>query len=251
MGGSSSKSTVSKLTDIALNVVNKNIQSCVTSATQSQLIKIQNVHGDVDLSGTTQKQGISIDMKCAFSSATQNQIQDQLSSEISNLSKSTTGDITSGKASSVSTTDIKEILKSNINNENISQQVSTAIQQQTISVLNVGGSVTAANINQEQGITMVTNAIVNSEQFTTALTKVADRIDSTATSESKGIFTSLFDMVNGVVGSFFGSWTMIIVAIIVAFLVIAFFIFMLLRGSPRAPAVPSSIAQMVRSQLGT
>jgi hypothetical protein len=148
MGGSSSKTTVSKLTDIAMNVVNKNVQSCVVSATQSQLIRVQNVHGDVNLSGTTQKQGVSIDMKCAFSSATQNQIQDQLASEISNLAQSTTGDITSGKAQSVSTTDIKNILKSNVQNESLSEQVSTAIQKQTVSVTNVGGSVTASDLHK-------------------------------------------------------------------------------------------------------
>jgi len=245
MGGSSSKSTITKITDIAFNAVNKNVQSCVGSASQTQLIKVQNVHGDVNLSGTNQKQGVSINMKCIFSNDMQNQIQTQIASAITNQSKSMSGDFTAvAKSSSDTETTIKNILRTSIHNETLSEQVASSIQAQTLSLSDVGGSVTAIGFSQEQGAKVVSQAIVDTSQYTGALHKISDHIDSKAEAESKGVFNSMFDML----GSLFNSWTMIAVAIIAVFLLIGFVAFMMFGsfitgGSASVGKVAKSVAR--------
>lgn len=203
MGGTSSKSTINKLTDIAYNATNRNIQSCVGAATQSQLIKINNVAGDVDLSGLKQKQGISINMQCAFSNAMQDKIQNDIASDISAELSAKGGDYTSmGKSSSKSNMDIKNIIKTNIDNENVSKQVSTTLQQQTVSVSDVGGSVIARDISQEQGAKIISEAIVNTTQYRGVLNKIAEEVDASVKSENEGIFNAAFGMM-GSMGMWF------------------------------------------------
>lgn len=251
MGGSSSKSSITKITDIAFNAVNKNIQSCVGAASQNQLIKIQNVHGDIDLSGTKQKQGVTINMKCAFSNEMQNQIQNQIASDISNYVQSKGGDITAlAASSSKSDTTIKNILKTSIHNETLSEQVASAIQSQTVSIADVGGSVIASGLTQEQGAKVVSEAIVDTAQYTGALMKVAAYVDAQAKAENKGIFNSMFDML----GSLFNSWTMIAVVFIAVFILIGFVAFIMFGsfftgGSSSAPAAAAKMPRVRAPQV--
>ena len=149
-GSSSSESTITKVTDIAYNAINHNMQSCVGSASQNQLIKLNNIHGNIDLRGVQQSQGVSVDMKCAFSTEVQNKIQDQIASDINNLVTSKGGDFTAGSSSSATNTNITNILKTTIDNKSVSEQVTQTMQSQTVSITDVGGNVIASGLTQEQ-----------------------------------------------------------------------------------------------------
>lgn len=196
MGGSSSKSTVSQLTSLAVDVVNKNVQSCVSGATQSQLIKLHNIHGDVKLTGISQKQGASVNLKCVFTDEVQNKMQNDIAEQISNFVKSSGGDLTSalGGSDSDSNIDIKNYFKTNIHNETVSKQVSTTMQQQTISAIDVDGSLVISDLDQEQSAKLVAEAIVTSSQYNGVLNTLAEKIDASSSSEEKGIFNSMFGM---------------------------------------------------------
>lgn len=237
MGGSSSKSTVQKLTDIATKVANSNIQHCVTMATQEQLLDIDNDGGTMILGNISQKQGVSINMECAMSTETQNQIQNDLASQISAAVNSSTGDFTSGKSKSVSDVDIKNILSTNISNENLSEEMTSSTQLQKLRIHNgPGGTVIASGVSQEQGSQMIASAMMTTGQYSGALNKIADTIDVTAKSESKGIFSSLFDML----GSMFNSWTMMIAGIVIAVIFLGFLLLRLLAGGSGGGALTAA-----------
>lgn len=255
MGGSSSKSTVQKLTDIATKVANESVQRCIGAATQDQLIDIDNDGGTMILGNISQKQGISINMQCAMSSETQNKIQNDLASQISAAVNSSTGDFTSGKSKSISDVDIKNILSTSIDNDSLSEEVSTTLQNQKIKLHNgPDGTVLATGVSQEQGASLVVNAMMTSGQYSGALNKIADTIDVTAKSESKGIFSSLFDML----GSMFNSWTMMIAGIAIAVIILGFLLLKMLGGglgggasnmgasNVLAAAVPMAAAKLVQ-----
>lgn len=227
MGASKSKSTVEKITTVATDVVNKNIQRCVVSATQSQLIKITDVHGDVDLTGVKQKQGVSIDMKCIFSNKMQTDIQNDIAATIAQQAQAKSGDITSapGGSSSSTATNIKNIFTNNIHNESLSEQVSSSLQQQTVMVSGVDGNVVAAGLSQTQGSEIIAKAMIDTAQYTGALTKVAESIDTASKAESVGIFNSLF-------GMFGNMYTVLGILFVLIVLVVLYYMF-----SGSSPAV--------------
>jgi hypothetical protein len=249
MGGSSSKSTIQKLTDIATNVMNKSVQRCVTSATQNQMMDIDNEGGFAFMTGVTQKQGVSIDASCVESADTQTQIQNDLASQISAAVNSKTGDFTSGASKSVSNVDIKNILSTNINNDTLHESINEAIQRQGIKVHNKGGTLIMLGVSQEQGASMYVQAMLSSDQYSAALNKIAEKIDVSATSESKGIFSSLFDML----GSMFNSWTMMVAGIVLVVILLIFFTLRMFGGSAASvaasPEVQGAAAKYVAQTL--
>jgi len=200
MGGTHSTSTIKQLNDIAISVANKSVQSCVNTAMQSQLVKIKGVKGDVKITGLSQRQGATVDMKCVFSSETQNKLQTDISQEITNYVKSKGGDITAalGGTSSKQNTDIKNIFQTSIHNETLASQVSSTLQTQTLSAEDVDGSVIIADLSQEQTAGVVAEAIISSSQYSGVLNNIATAIDAHTEAQGGGIFTSLFGMISSV-----------------------------------------------------
>jgi hypothetical protein len=200
MGGTHSTSTIKQLNDIAISVANKSVQSCVNTAMQSQLIKIKGVKGDVKITGLSQRQGATVDMKCVFSSETQNKLQTDIAQEITNYVKAKGGDITAalGGTSAKQNTDIKNIFQTSIHNETLANQVSSTVQTQTLSAEDIDGSLIIADLSQDQTAGVIAEAIISSSQYTGVLTNIATAIDAHAESQGGGIFTSLFAMFSSI-----------------------------------------------------
>lgn len=236
MGGTSSKTTVNQLTDISTKIANSSIQSCVTAASQEQIVKISHTDGNVDLSGANQKQAVSVNMKCVMSNDTQNKIQNEMASQIANFAKSTGGDYTAVGASHASAeTNIKNILSSSIDNESISKQMASSLQKQEIAVSDTHGNVIAKGLTQDQGADVISKALISNSQYTGALTKIADKIDSHTEAENKGIFNSMFDALGMTARSaMYGAIALVIAGIIG---VAVFFFIRSRRGKVKASGV--------------
>jgi hypothetical protein len=184
-----STTTIKQLNEVATEAITKNIQSCVVSATQDQLVKIQNTGGDVKIRSLNQKQGSTVDSKCLFSTKTQNDIQDQVAEKIDSVVKAKGGLFASNSKQNI---DIKNLFKTSINNETVASQVSGTMQKQTVQIVDTDGSVIIGNMNQEQTAQVIAEAIINSGQYSEVLNGIATKIDAKAEAESSGIFGSLF-----------------------------------------------------------
>jgi hypothetical protein len=196
MGGNTSKSTITQLTDIATDVATKNVQSCVGKASQDQLLLIKGTKGDVKIDNINQRQGATVDMKCLFNTETQDKMQNEMSQKIEGAVKAKGGLFGSKAKQDI---DIKNIFKTNINNETVSQQVSSTLQNQAAIIDKTKGSVIIGDVTQEQTATVIAETIVNSSQYTGVLKEIATKVDAKATSESGGIFGSLFGGIGGIV----------------------------------------------------
>jgi hypothetical protein len=243
MGGSSSKQTINKLTSIAVDVTNKTIQSCVGSAQQSQLIKINNIKGDVRIGDLSQQQGSSINLKCIFSNEMQTKIQSDVAAQITSFVKASAADLTSapGGASSDSELNIKNMFHTGIHNETVTKQAISSLQEQTVSIHDIDGSLIIDKLSQSQSSKLVATAIIKSSQYSGVLNTVADKIDASAASKRTGIFNSMF----GMLGNIF--MYMAIMAVIVGVIVVGYFLSRRFLGS--ATGRPNSIVKQVGGML--
>lgn len=238
MGASHSTSTIKQLNDIAIAVANKSVQSCVNTAMQSQLIKIKGVKGDVKITGLSQRQGATVDMKCVFSSETQNKMQSDISQEITNYVKAKGGDLTSalGGTSAKQNTDIKNIFQTSVHNETVANQVSSTLQSQTLSAEDIDGSLIIADLSQDQTAGVVAEAIISSSQYSGVLNNIATAIDAHAESQGGGIFTSLFAMISSI--GMYIVYAMVLLVVLVVMFYTGRFVLSKIKGRV---AVPKSL----------
>jgi hypothetical protein len=198
-GGSKAQSTIKQLNAIAMNVVNKNVQSCIGTAMQSQLIKVRGVTGDVRISGIKQRQGATVNMKCVFTTENQTDIQNEISQHIANFVSAKGGDITGGATNTSQYMNIKNIFNTSIHNETVSKQVASTLQTQTLSAEDIDGSLIIGDIDQQQTANIIAEAIVNSSQYSGVLNNIATQLDAQTDTEGGGIFTSMFGMIGSLI----------------------------------------------------
>lgn len=197
MGGSSSKSTIEQLNDVAISVATQNVQSCSGSATQSQIVNVKGVKGDVIMGQIDQKQGTSIDLKCVFSAENQSKMQSDIAQELSNRVQTMGGDLTSafGGTSTDQNTNIENLFKSSIDNKMVSEQVSQIVQNQLVNYEDIDGQLVLKGINQEQSARLIAEAIMNSTQYSGVINKIASAVDVQVETKGGSIFAGLFDMI--------------------------------------------------------
>lgn len=197
MGGTQSKSSIDVLNSISSSVTQNIVKSCSTAATQNQLIQIQNVAGDVDLTGTSQKQGTSINSECLFSSNTQADLQNKLAQDLVNKADASGFPIVSalGSTKADAIINLKNQFSSSVNQSDLQQSITTSLQQQQISVANVGGNVIAKGINQDQTSEIVAKSIMQSSGYASVINDLAQKIDQKSTS-SESIFGNFFSNIS-------------------------------------------------------
>jgi hypothetical protein len=218
MGGSSSKTTFESLTEVAINVANEQVQKCTSTASQSQVLQIKGTKGDVKIGGFSQRQAVSIDMKCAFDNNTQSNLQAKLAQEITQMAEAKGGDITAGfgNSSSEANTNIRNLFSTNINNSSLMAAVSSTMQEQKISVEDTDGNVIIADVEQDQTARNMAEVMMSNTQYSGVLHEIATKIDQKAKSQGGGIFTNMFDMIGGIFENLKGVILAIVIAIAVA-----------------------------------
>lgn len=200
MGGSSSKTTFESLTEIAIDVASEQVQKCTTTASQDQMINIRGTKGDVKMSGISQRQGVSVNMDCAFSSTTQNDLQTQLAQQITQKLEAKGGDFTAGFGNSRSeaNTTIKNLFSTSVNNKSLMEAVSSTLQRQSLDIADTGGNVIIADFSQEQTANNIAKVMMDNTQYSGVLHEIATQVDQQAKSQGGGIFTNMFDMIGGI-----------------------------------------------------
>lgn len=204
MGGTQSKNTATILNDIAVNVSMDSIMSCTVAATQSQLIELKNIEGDVTISDLSMLQGNSIDVNCIMESDKQNQISSSISNAIAQYAE------TKGQAALSALGNTKSQVATNINNRltnsinaNTKQELTAQVDQiQTIGVENVRGNVVIQNMSLEQSAQLVAKALMKTKTFSEVINETAAKIDQATKTEEKNPIAGIIDSLGGVVGKF-------------------------------------------------
>ena len=223
MGGTTSKTTSEVLTDEAVSVSMKTIMSCALSASQSQLIQLNNVKGNVTITGTSFKQGASINMQCLMNASKQADISNAVAASLAQSANASGQAVLSafGKTQSEATSNIKTMISSSINADT-SMQVSTNLSQsQSITASNIGGSVVIANVSLDQSAQATSYALMQSSAYASAINDVANKIDQSSSSKETTIFGELANAIGTTVE------VVLIAGVLVSGAVVIFIIFMI------------------------
>lgn len=181
MGGSQSTSTTASFTAISTKVTSDVIKKCMVTATQDQLLEVS-AGGDITLGDIGQKQGVSIDMKCAMSSETQNEIKNAVANALTQAAEAKGSGILSAVGGSGSTTNayITTVLNNEVSMKDVQETVSGAMQRQKISI-NAGGNAIIGNVTQEQTASLIAEMIMSSRGYTSAIGTIASQVDQKST----------------------------------------------------------------------
>lgn len=226
IGGTSSKTTAQILNDIAVNATMNSIQSCATVASSNQMIALNNIKGNVTITGTTLSQGSSIDMSCVMHADKTADISNSVASAISQYADSQGQAVLSalGSTKAEATTNISNRFQNNIN-ANTELDVNNNISQnQSITAANVGGNVVIANVTLQQSSKIVAHSLMQSTAFASVINDSATKMDQS----SKAKETTIIDSIVNGIKSFFTGIAGIITAGVVVFLLIGFVLVKLL-----------------------
>jgi len=193
MGGTHSTSTSSLLNSLAVNASTSTIMQCATAATQEELVQVQNVAGNVNISNVSMNQGATINLQCVMQTNTTTDIASAVSDAITQYANSQGQAVLSalGNTTSEVKSNIQNKITSNIN-QTTSQQMSANItQQQGITAANIGGNVTISNITMDQSAQVFASALMNTTAFASVINSVANTIDQTSASKETTIFDSI------------------------------------------------------------
>lgn len=226
MGGTSSKTTSQILHDIAVNATMNSVQSCATVASSNQMIALNNVKGNVTISGTTLTQGSSIDMSCVMHADKTADISNAVATAISQYADSQGQAVLSalGSTKAEATSNITNRFQNNIN-ANTEVEVNNNISQnQSITADNIGGNVVIANVTLDQSARITAQALMQSTAFSSVINDSATKMDQSSKSKE----TTIIDTIVNGVKSFFNGVAGIITAGVVVFLLIGFVLVKLL-----------------------
>uniref|UniRef100_A0A6C0JBD2 Uncharacterized protein n=1 Tax=viral metagenome TaxID=1070528 RepID=A0A6C0JBD2_9ZZZZ len=197
MGAGGSKpdasSTVNQLTEIATNVAMITANKCITAASQSQLLSIKGVKGDVILGGTSMSQGYSVNVKCLMSAEKQADLASNISSAFAQFAESKGESVLSalGGTSSEVRTNIHNKLTSNVDASSYSELSTKLIQQQELSIEDIDGNVVMKGVTLDQQSKLVAESVIDSKAYTSTINDLAFTIDQTATKEDKNPYANI------------------------------------------------------------
>lgn len=232
MGAGGSKpdagSTANQLTEIATNVAMITANKCITAASQSQLLSIKGIKGDVVLGDTSMSQGYSVNVKCLMTAEKQAELSSNISSAFTQFAESKGESVLSalGGTSSEVGTNIHNKLTSNIDASSYSELSTKLIQQQELSVEDVDGNVVMKGVTLDQQAKLVAESVIDSKAYTSTINDLAFTIDQTAIKEDKSplanIIGETWEGVGGAITGVGGLFSKpgFIIAIIVIFVII-------------------------------
>ncbi len=213
--GTQSRTTVNVLNEMCTNIIMKSSLSCITQATQNQLMLIANVSGNVDLNNVNLQQGSTIDVNCLMSAEKQTEMAQSAASQMAQYASSQGEAALSALGTTVSdaSTNIRNKIQNNIDASTETEIKSALTQNQMIKVVNVGGNVLAQNVSMQQQASLVAKAMVTSKAYSSVINDTADKIDQSAQSKETNPLAVIWGTVLGGVGKIFSGPGFIIIVI--------------------------------------
>jgi len=197
MGGTSSKSTSETLTTLSTNVAMDTVSSCITAATQSQLISLRDISGDVTISNTTLTQGTSMNIACVMESTKQNEIAAAISEAIASYAESKGESVLSalGSTRSEVSTKIKNEIINNISATTTQELETNMSQTQSITAQNIDGNVVISNLTMEQSAKLTLTSLLKTSVYSSVINSTATAIDQSSKTTEKSTLANIIDSI--------------------------------------------------------
>lgn len=214
------RSTTEVLSEVAVNVVQRNLQECATNTQQLQEINVEFVAGDVTLSGLNLRQQAAIDAECALQASRQNEIQNEISEVITQELEAQGQGFLSlfGRTRTEAQNTIRQFFTTNITQEDLQRSMTQISQTQRINIAGVSGNVVIENATLDQSARIVAEGIVNTEAYSGAINEISRRIDTTAEAEEENPLSFITDIFQGLTAT-----TGLIIGGIILFIILLIF----------------------------
>lgn len=231
MGTTASKSTSETLNDIAVEAVQRTVQNCTTTASQDQIMQVDYVMGNVDISGSTFTQGMTVDMQCMMSDTKQSEISNTLANAINQFAdaKSKGLLVPPGGTEAETINDITNRIKTGLTQESIQNSMTDVSQSQKIQFGFIGKNFTAKNVSMTQTMDVIAKSIVQTAAVQAIINDVSNVVDQKSTSESTGAETAIAEGLFGMLGAW--AYGVIGVVVIISLLLFGFMFYFFFGGS--------------------
>lgn len=214
------RSTTDVLTEVAVNVVQRNIQECATNTQQLQEINIEYVAGDINLSGLTLRQQAAIDAECALRASRQNEIQNDVAEAITQELEAQGQGFLSlfGRTRTEAENTIRQFFTTNITQEDLQRTMTQISQIQRINIAGISGNVIIEGATLDQSARIVAEGIVSTEAYSGAINEISRQIDTVAETREENPLGFITDIVQGITGT-----TGLIIGGIILFIILLIF----------------------------
>jgi hypothetical protein len=214
MGGTSSKATVNALNSACTNAVQDTMASCVSTASQAQLVDITSA-GPLIMGSVTQKQGVAINSDCVMSAQTTANIQSAITNALVQAATATGSGVTSALGASKSETEanIRNMVQTNITQKTVQEAVTSSVQSQAVKAQS-GSFAVIGNISQEQAANIIAKAIISSNGAAAVINTVANDINQRADAKTTNPIADIIGSIGEVFANLISKPLMIIFAII-------------------------------------
>jgi hypothetical protein len=185
--GIRSKSTVEVLNDLCTKVTADSILTCTHVASEKELVEINNVTGNVNLSHIDLQQAVSVDIDCTMKATKQSEIADKVAEAIVQTAEAKGQAFLSlfGNTRSEAVSNLTNKIKNTISAKTSEELKARITQEQTVHVHNVEGNVVVTDVNMRQGATQVAKALMKTTTFSKVINDSASKIDQKSATEDK------------------------------------------------------------------
>jgi hypothetical protein len=188
MGASVTKNISSNVINALTKVSSTILQDQLIGSTQSQIITIHGVTGDVEISGVSQSQRVNLNMQMLMQAMATEAAQQNLAAELAQSAKSLTSGLNLAQFSMASNTMDALITASIDLIAKIGQNC--AIQQkqyESIDISNVNGRVKITDVAQEQLADIFSNCVESAVNDSQAIQDISSKLSQTASATSQGL----------------------------------------------------------------
>jgi len=204
MGNVQATNILNNTIDQSISILNNTIQVCETSLAQNQGINVTGCQGNIVISNVNFNQTGSLDVGCASSSSSTNQVESTIKNNFKQAADAINQalNLNPGSTTATNITSLMEQLAINVVNSYSQSCISNTVQEQSINVTcpaTGSGNVTIETVNFNQvtkGITQCTQDAINTTGIKTQIQNIIDQ-NSSATVQPIffGVFIVLFIIV--------------------------------------------------------
>ena len=188
MGGAKSKNIATSTAEAISKVSTDIINNTSSKAYNAQIIENRNIKGDVNISGVTQTQKVTINMQALLDALSTSESQQKLSAELEQTAKSIVSGLNLLQFSDADNSIDNYLKAMNTMSTSVLQTCSADVKNfQVISNVDVDGNINMNNIQQKQVTNVFSNCIEKAVSKSSAIQDLQTKLKQSATAKSEGL----------------------------------------------------------------
>jgi hypothetical protein len=203
MGGTQSKSISEELNQLVTNVMADSFLECTSIASQSQMIELNKVTGNVTIENVNLNQGVSVDLSCVMQDSKKIDVANRVAQAIAQLADSKGEAVLSalGSTKAEATSKIFNELKNNINANTTTELSRMSNQTQGITdKKTIEGNVVIRGVTMVQGARETAASLMKTKAYSSVIDDAITKIDQKVAAMEKNPLAELISSIFSIPG---------------------------------------------------